>query len=211
MIKPQDCMLLLKIVVHANEGSLERMSQNELAARLCYSSSEVHAGCKRLQAAGLLREKPAYEAGVWTHNYQPGVEKACHPMMKTVNENSAPRFKYVPILNAVEEFLVHGVKYVFPAVLGEYTRGIPTAIAAPVFKGKIMLGGEPIPVWPYAEGQVSGQALEPLYSSIPVSISKYPDQKFYDLLAVVDTLRQGGARERNLAIQMLSAWFPKEG
>ncbi len=183
MIKPQDCMLLLKIVAHANDESLSQLSQNELAAHLCYSPSESHAGFRRLQVAGLLRE--SFEGSL--------------------------RFKFVPILSAVEEFLIHGLKYIFPAVLGEYTRGIPTAIAAPVFKGKVMLGNEPIPVWPYAEGQVSGQALEPLYSSIPFSLSRYPDQKFYDLLAIVDTLRQGGARERNLAIQMLSAWFPKEG
>src|SRR5260370_41089737 len=36
-----------------------------------------------------------------------------------------------PLLQAVEEFLVHGVKYVFPARRGEVTRGLPTSYAAP--------------------------------------------------------------------------------
>ena len=36
-----------------------------------------------------------------------------------------------PILKPVEEFLIHGVKYVFPAQRGEVTRGVPTSWAAP--------------------------------------------------------------------------------
>src|SRR5512135_604561 len=32
-----------------------------------------------------------------------------------------------PIRPAVREFLIHGVKYAFPAVLGSPTRGMPTA------------------------------------------------------------------------------------
>jgi hypothetical protein len=32
-----------------------------------------------------------------------------------------------PLLQAVEEFLVHGVKYAFPARRGEVTRGVPTS------------------------------------------------------------------------------------
>jgi hypothetical protein len=36
-----------------------------------------------------------------------------------------------PHLRAVEEFLLHGVKYAFPALRGEATRGTPTAYAAP--------------------------------------------------------------------------------
>jgi len=35
-----------------------------------------------------------------------------------------------PNISALEEFLVHGLKYVFPAEHGEVTRGIPTSYAA---------------------------------------------------------------------------------
>ena len=110
---------------------------------------------------------------------------------------------YQPVIAASEDFLISGVKYVYPAQIGEYTRGIPTSYAAPVFKNQIVLGKDPIPVWPYAEGDQRGLAMEPLYHSVPKSITQYPDQLFYDLLALVDALRQGRARERNIGIKIL--------
>lgn len=36
-----------------------------------------------------------------------------------------------PLLKPVEEFLIHGVKYAFPSLRGEATRGMATAHAAP--------------------------------------------------------------------------------
>lgn len=48
-----------------------------------------------------------------------------------------------PLLRAVEEFLIHGVKYAFPAQRGEATRGMPTAHAAPPLKGQIIEGDLP--------------------------------------------------------------------
>ncbi len=110
-----------------------------------------------------------------------------------------------PVLAAAEEFLIFGVKYMFPAQLGEYTRGISTSYAAPVFKGQIALGKDPIPIWPYAEGDQRGLTLKPLYPSVPKSIMQYPDPAFYDLLVLVDAIRQGRIRERNMAIKLLKA------
>lgn len=108
-----------------------------------------------------------------------------------------------PVIKAAEEFIIHGIKYCFPVKPKAITPGIPTGIAAPVFKGKIVTGKEPLPVWPYAEGSTVGVALDPLYLSIPKAIHEYPDQNFYDLLALVDVLRYGRARERNIAIHLI--------
>jgi len=112
-----------------------------------------------------------------------------------------------PVLQASKEYLVHGVKYSFPVSLEEYTAGVPTSIAAPIFKDKLILGDEPLPVWPYSKGTARGIALKPLYSSVPQSVIEFPDQTFYDLLSLVDTIRQGRARERNLAIKMLEEYL----
>ncbi len=95
------------------------------------------------------------------------------------------------------------MKYAFPAQLGEYTRGLATSYAAPIFKKRITLGQDPIPVWPHAEGNKRGWALKPLYPSVPQSLISYPDQAFYDLLALVDAIRQGRARERNIAAKLI--------
>src|SRR3989338_6702879 len=51
---------------------------------------------------------------------------------------------YQPVIAACEEFLISGVKYMFPAQAGEYTCGIATSYAAPVFEKQIVVGQDPI-------------------------------------------------------------------
>jgi hypothetical protein len=102
-----------------------------------------------------------------------------------------------PLPEAVQEFLVHGVKYVFPAKRGEITRGVPTSYAAPPLNKHIEAGSELPPVWPFPEGQQRGVSLEPLYKTVPAAALR--DQFLYELLALVDALREGRARERKLA------------
>ena len=108
-----------------------------------------------------------------------------------------------PLLEAVEEFLVHGVKYAFPAKRGELTRGVPTSYAAPPLNRAIESGSEPPPVWPFPEGQHRGVSLEPLYKSAPAAALR--DPLLYEFLALIDALREGRARERKLAEKELVA------
>lgn len=95
------------------------------------------------------------------------------------------------------EFLMHGVPYAFPAAPGEMTRGVPTAWAAPVMAGRVASNDAEAPVWPDPEGKKRGLAVEPLYSSAPIAARN--DPKLYELLALVDALRLGRARERAIA------------
>ncbi len=108
-----------------------------------------------------------------------------------------------PRIQALKEYLVHGVKYAFPAVRGAPSRGMPTAYAALPLKEHFAQDDakELRPVWPDPEGKVRGYALEPLFWSVPYAARR--DQKLYELLALVDTLREGRARERNLATEEL--------
>ena len=115
-----------------------------------------------------------------------------------------PPNKPQPIIQACEEFFVHGLKYIFPAKLGEIVRGVPTSYAAPILKEHIVTGSAPVPVWPYGEGEARGVALKPLYSSVPESVIKNPDPLFYDLLTLLDAIRSGRAREKQIAIEKLS-------
>lgn len=109
-----------------------------------------------------------------------------------------------PIIQACEEFFIYGLKYIFPAKLGEIARGVPTSYSGPSLKTQIVAGSDPIPVWPYGEGEERGVALKPLYSSVPESVTKYPDPLFYDLLTLIDAIRSGRAREKQIAIQKIS-------
>lgn len=112
-----------------------------------------------------------------------------------------------PLLRAVEEFLIHGVKYAFPAQRGEPTRGVPTAHAAPPLNKHISSGSELPPVWPSAEGQVRGMTLEPLHKIAPAAAAK--DSALYELLALIDALRDGRSRERQIAERELAARLRK--
>jgi hypothetical protein len=98
---------------------------------------------------------------------------------------------------ALRNFLVHGVPHAFPARPKEVTRGMPTAWAAPVLVGKFGASEQIPPVWPDPEGSVQGAAVQPLYSSVPHAARR--DLALYDLLALVDALRLGRARERTMA------------
>lgn len=106
-----------------------------------------------------------------------------------------------PIRKALEEFLIHGVKYAFPPDRGVLTRGIPTGYAAPPLKGIISQNNEPPPVWCDPEGDTRGYEFSPLYKSAPRASLK--DKKLYQLLALVDAIRDGRARERAIAIKEL--------
>jgi hypothetical protein len=101
-----------------------------------------------------------------------------------------------PLRKPLEEYLLHGVRYAFPAKPGPVSRGIPTAYAAPPLAEKISSDDLP-PVWPDPDGTVRGVAVEPL-SNCVVKAAK-SDSPLYELLALVDALRIGRARERNMA------------
>lgn len=102
---------------------------------------------------------------------------------------------------ALLDFLVHGARYVFPAVRRGEARGIPTAWAAPPLADRLSASGQSIPVWPHALGKARGIALEPLHSAAPGAALR--DPQFAELLALFDAIRIGNARERGLAVEEL--------
>lgn len=107
-----------------------------------------------------------------------------------------PETKRVRV-EAFRNFLVHGVPYAFPVSPKAITRGMPTAWAAPAMSDKFSSSEQMPPVWPDPEGKVQGAAVQPLYASVPGAARR--DSELYHLLALVDALRIGRARERALA------------
>jgi hypothetical protein len=164
ILKPQDVLVLLKLVAKGNSG----WAYNTLAVELGMSPSEVHAAVQRAIAAQLA--------------YRPGEQIA-------------------PNASRLQEFLIHGIQYVFVPDRGELTRGVPTGYAAPPLLGKIAAPNEPPPVWPDPAGKVRGLAFSPLYKAVPKAAEI--DPILYELLVLVDAIRGGGARERHLAVNEL--------
>lgn len=130
-----------------------------------------------------------------------GIKRATHARLFDAQRN-------VPIIKALEEFLVHGVKYAYPPDRGPITRGIPTSYAAPPLRDLIVQPGDLPPVWPDSEGDVRGYEFSPLYRSVPKAVAN--DRALYEILALVDAIRDGKARERDLATKELIARLEKE-
>jgi len=103
------------------------------------------------------------------------------------------------MMQAFYDFLQYGLAVVFPAKPGAIVRGIPTAHSAAPLNMEISSGENY--VWPFAMGSVRGHGITPLYASVPQAALE--DEQLYELLSLVDALRVGKVREKNLAIQEL--------
>lgn len=97
------------------------------------------------------------------------------------------------------EFLEHGIKYVFPIHPGALSKGIPTAHSHPVFKDQIV--SESVFVWPDINGTEIGQTIEPLFNTQVRAIKE--DSALYEVLSLIEILRVGKTREKNIALQQL--------
>ena len=102
---------------------------------------------------------------------------------------------------SLREFLICGIQYVFPAVLGAPTRGVPTGVSGPALKRLFASPEVLATVWPSAEGSAHGIAFAPLYPSVPKACLS--DMRLYEALSLVDAVRGGAAREREEARKML--------
>jgi hypothetical protein len=134
---------------------------------------------------------------------QLGLAQDLHMSQSEISQ-SLQRSKYAQLLDfsgkkvnriAFLEFLIHGLCYVFPQKPAAIVRGIATAHSAPPLNE--IINTTEVYVWPYAKGNTRGQAVLPLYSSsIEASLK---DAALYQLLAMVDILRVGSTREKEIA------------
>lgn len=107
--------------------------------------------------------------------------------------------------NPFLEFIIYGIKYVFPCELGCISIGIPTAHSAPPLSSIIVSGDDQTYIWPYPKGKSRGIVVPPLYKSVPF-VSRQ-DKKLYEVLALIDAIRVGKTREQLIAIEKLREIF----
>ena len=98
-----------------------------------------------------------------------------------------------------EGLLVHAARFIVPPRLGPPARGVPTAHAVPPLADE--LGGGDLLVWPDDEGTAVGTTLAPLCPSAARAARREP--ALHAMLALVDGLRVGRARERAIAARLL--------
>lgn len=99
----------------------------------------------------------------------------------------------------LHEFIVHGVRYWLPPVIGPLGPGLATAGCAPPLRdllAEVAPGSPASYVWPLAEGRELGQQLVPFFATVPMAAAADPG--LHELLALVEVFRVGSARERRI-------------
>lgn len=105
------------------------------------------------------------------------------------------------LVGPLRALLVHAVRHVYPAELGPPARGIPTAHSAPMLSD--MVRASEAFVWPSDQGTALGTSVSPLHEKAPQAA--LANTRLYELLALIDVLRVGRVRERQLAETRLDA------
>lgn len=145
----------------------------------------------------------------WT---QPELARSLHLSVSEVN-HGLKRLAACHLFNVRErrviraglsEFLVSGLRYVFPAQLGLFGQGMPTAFSVAPLAEKLRLGDEDGVVWALSgkAARSRGRVIAPLYRNVPMAAAD--DPMLHEYLALADTLRIGRARERAMAREELS-------
>jgi len=186
-LSPQDVVVALKLcAVDSKNWTYARLGEE-----LSLSPSQVFRSVQRAEAVRLL--EPGFHAlPLATDSKSPDSKSKDRPLV-LASPNRAN----------LKEFLIHGVRYAFPVHRGGLVRGIPTAHAAPPLKQQIAESFDPPPVWPDGSGSARGLEFSPLYRNVPAAARR--DPRLYELLALVDAIRDGRAREREIAIRELTA------
>lgn len=105
---------------------------------------------------------------------------------------------------ALLEFLQHGLPFVFPAITSSPKRGVTTAVSSEPMASLIVNDKERF-VWPSPKGDTKGISVSPLYPTVPDVSQRQPGM--HELLSLVDCLRMGRAREKEIATNILSEKF----
>lgn len=104
----------------------------------------------------------------------------------------------------LEEWIVHGAKYVFPVVSAGFGRGMSTAWNCKFISSE-MVRPEPGLAWKsgFANGDdIQAELILPIHPSAPLAASN--DPFVHKALSFLDILRTGTPRETNVAKNLLS-------
>jgi hypothetical protein len=101
---------------------------------------------------------------------------------------------------AARDLLEHAARWIAPAKAGDWELGLPTAHSEPHLAARFRGDADPV-VLPLPHGPLRGRAIPPLHPQAPAAAAR--DPRLHRLLAIVDALRIGRAREREIAASEL--------
>jgi DNA-binding transcriptional ArsR family regulator len=123
--------------------------------------------------------------------------------------NSLARSRYAGLLDesgkqirkhGLMEFLQYGIAYAFPAKPGPIVRGVPTAHSGPPLNTLIETQWRGIRM-AFRNRTITWTAISPLYKNVVKAVKE--DHQLHELLSLIDAIRVGRVREKQLAIEEL--------
>lgn len=116
----------------------------------------------------------------------------------------------IPYVNTQEllNIVIPALRFFFPIKRMGNLRGMPISYSSPFLYEKILSGRKLPMVWEDANGVIVGEAVEPLYKTVPYAAAK--DPLLYELLVLVDSIRLNAPREKQVAFEQLKKIFMGE-
>jgi hypothetical protein len=200
ILKPQDLLVALKLVALGSE----RWTYASLAKDLGLSASETHACVQRGMRSGLLllnQDTALLDELEREEVLSERVHKVRRRQRRNPNSSVSDN-PARPHPRVLSEFVIYGARIVFVPDRTPMTIGVPTSHSAPAFAG-VFAPGSVDYVWPHPNGKMRGEGIEPLHPCVPFATMQ--DARLYEMLALLDALRVGRARERGMARERLQA------
>ena len=164
----------------------------------------VFAKCERMKGQDILvmLKLAAHPGQAWSYPMlaqalRMSVSEAHGAVARCAQANLYNQHSRSPLNSSLLEFLVHGIRYVFPASPGPVVNGLYTSFAASPLNQDLRFENGEAPVMPFLDGPNRGPEIKPIYHTAPEAA--WEDPALYKLLALVDALRTGRSRERRLA------------
>lgn len=207
-LKPQDVLVTLKLTslnIRANRRAENKPDSYHTTLKLGwerfdeldFNFNDGNINISTAQPERVTLRSLANSLAMSVSEVNASVKRARQAKLIKYAHDTSPK----PIRRSIEEFLMHGLKYVFLPEKGAPTRGIPTSYASPFLSKLISYDDALVPVWPDMDGTVLGYAFSPLYKSVTTAIKN--DLELYELLALIDVIRDGKAREVAIAEKIL--------
>ena len=113
----------------------------------------------------------------------------------------------IPYVNTQNLFkiILHSFAFFFPVKKIGNMPGMPISYSSPFLYEKILSSNQLPMVWPDPKGSLFGEAIEPLYKTVPYAAKK--DPLLYEMLVLVDSIRLNNPREKTMAAEILHNIF----
>ena len=120
--------------------------------------------------------------------------------LKLINEETQQ-----VMVHSLLDFIKYAIHLVYPTEIGSKVRGVPTALSGPILNK--LIPTEDKFVWKSDKGTIIGQEIKPLYDSVPDLVKTEP--ALYKVLSLIDAVRTGNSREKDIANKELKTILSK--